>query len=194
MFLTSPQDKANLFACNFVSNSTLNDEGHLLPAVPSRTATVVSNHLITPKKIAGTIHSLDASKATGPDGITAIVLKMCSPELLPVLAKLCNVCFAVSVASVVPVFKGAGERSESTNYRPISLNRKLRVVLEGQSSPTRSINSGVPQGSVLGPTLFLIYINDLPDKVFSQLGFNADDSTLYCTSPNSLNTSRCLTE
>ena len=71
--LTSPQDKANIFADKFVSNSTLNDEEHILPAFPSRTATVVSNPLITPKKIARTIHSLDASKATGPDGIPAIV-------------------------------------------------------------------------------------------------------------------------
>ena len=196
------------------------------------------------------------------------------------------------MAAVVPVFKGAGERSESTNYRPIGLlpmiskifecfvnqqllgyledndlltdcqygfrhsrstgdllslitdhfngaldrrvearfvaldiskvfdkvwhtgllhklqsygvsgrmlsiipdflsNRKLRVALEGQSSPTRYINSGVPQGSDLGPTLFLVYINDLPDKVLSQLAMYADDSTLYCISPNSSNTSRC---
>ena len=126
--LTSPQDKANLFADNFVSNSTVNDEGHILHAFPSRTATVVSNPLITPKKIARSIHSLDASKATGPDGILAIVLKMCFPELSPILAKLFNMCLAVSmfpsswkVASVVPVFKGAGERSESTNYCPVSL-------------------------------------------------------------------------
>ena len=60
---------------------------------------------------------------------------------------------------------------------PLS-NRKLRVVLEGQSSPTRSIDSGVPQGSILGPTLFLVYINDLSDKVLSQLAMYADDSTL----------------
>ena len=70
-------------------------------------------------------------------------------------------------------------------------NRKLRVVLEGQSSPTRSINSDVPQGSVLSPTLFLVYINDLPDKVLSQLAMYADVSTLYCISSNSSNTSRC---
>ena len=67
-------------------------------------------------------------------------------------------------------------------------NRKLRVVLEGQSSPTRS---GVPQGLVLGPTLFLVYINDLPNKVLSQLAMYADDSTLYCISPNSSNISHC---
>ena len=60
------------------------------------TGKVVKN----PKKIFNpnrTIHSLDASKATGPDGIPAIVLKMCSPELSPILAKLFNMCFTVSV-------------------------------------------------------------------------------------------------
>ena len=68
-------------------------------------------------------------------------------------------------------------------------NRKLKVVLEGQSSPTRSINSGVPQGSVLGPSLFLVYMNDLPDVILSQLAMYADDSTLYCVSSNSSSTS-----
>ena len=42
-------------------------------------------------------------------------------------------------------------------------NRKQRVVLNGQTSEWRKINSGVPQGSVLGSISLLIYINDLPD-------------------------------
>ena len=66
-------------------------------------------------------------------------------------------------------------------------NRKNKVVLEGQSSPSNSINSGVPQGFVLCPTLFLVYINDLPDNVLSQLAMYADDSSLYCASADSLN-------
>ncbi|CAE1157727.1 unnamed protein product [Acanthosepion pharaonis] len=58
-------------------------------------------------------------------------------------------------------------------------NRELKVVHNGFSSSSYPTNAGVPQGSILGPTLFLIYINDLPDAVTSQVGIYADDTTIY---------------
>ena len=57
-------------------------------------------------------------------------------------------------------------------------NRKQPVVIEGQCSDWRTINSGVPQWSVLGPLLFLIYINDTTDDLASLPLIYADDTTL----------------
>ena len=58
-------------------------------------------------------------------------------------------------------------------------NRNQKVVIDGYSSDTISVDSGVPQGSVLGPILFLVFINDLPDLVKSQCRLFADDCLLY---------------
>ena len=58
-------------------------------------------------------------------------------------------------------------------------NRKQRVVLNGSYSSYKTVESGVPQGSVLGPLLFLIYINDLESDVKSNIKFFADDTMLF---------------
>ena len=58
-------------------------------------------------------------------------------------------------------------------------NREQRVVLNGQTSEWKRIYSGVPQGSVLGPLLFLIYINDLADGITSTCKIFADDISLF---------------
>jgi ribonuclease P/MRP protein subunit RPP40 len=58
-------------------------------------------------------------------------------------------------------------------------NRKQRVALNGFYSDYASIESGVPQGSVLGPLLFLVYINDLETNIISNVKFFADDTMLY---------------
>ncbi|CAE1315900.1 unnamed protein product [Acanthosepion pharaonis] len=227
------------------------------------------------------------NKASGGDGIPAIVLKKCAPGLAPALSKLYNYCLKESCfldcwksSSIIPVFKNSGDPSDPSNYRPISLlplfgkvfealintgvinhltshnllsdkqysfrfarstadvltaitetvyralqnngearavaldiskafdrfwhagllrklqgygitcrlynliqsflsNLELMVVLNGFSSSSYPTNAGVPQGSILGPTLFLIYINDLPDAITSQVGIYADDTPIY---------------
>ena len=58
-------------------------------------------------------------------------------------------------------------------------NRKQRVVINGFSSDYSSIDSGVPRGSVLGPLLFLIYINDLEKNIKSNVKLFADDTMLF---------------
>ena len=58
-------------------------------------------------------------------------------------------------------------------------NRQLRVILDGKSSKEYPFNAGIPHGSILGPTLFLLYINDLPDDVICNIAIYADDTTLY---------------
>ena len=58
-------------------------------------------------------------------------------------------------------------------------NRLLRVVLNGKPSQEYPVNAEVPQGCILGPILFLLYINDLPDDVICNIAIYADDTTLY---------------
>ena len=242
--------------------------------------------LCTADEVLFLIMSLDPSKANGPDGISAQMLKGTAHSIAPSLTKLFNISISQGrfpecwkTSSVVPIPKSTN-RSEATDYRPISLlpvvskmleqhfhqyitkhlnehhplsnkqwgfqsgkstvtallsvthdwfqileagqevcsiffdlrkafdsvphrplvdklanlgldahalswitsyltNRKQHVVVGGESSLDTPVLSGVPQGSVLGPLLFLVYIDDVLLSDGSTLNLYADDMLLY---------------
>ena len=68
------------------------------------------------------------------------------------------------------------------------------MVLNGSAAEYDNIQSGVPQGSVLGPLLFLIYINDLEENKKSQIRFFADDTMLFSIVQNPTTTANELNE
>ena len=60
-----------------------------------------------------------------------------------------------------------------------SVDRRQRVVVDGEVSSWKSLLSGVPQGSVIGPILFLVYINDLEEGVTGKILKFADETKMF---------------
>jgi len=70
-------------------------------------------------------------------------------------------------------------------------SRTQTVIIDGVQSDKIHVTSGVPQGTVLGPILFLVYINDFSEYIqHSTLRLFADDSTIYKTIQNKENTEK----
>ncbi|KAK3097835.1 hypothetical protein FSP39_013615 [Pinctada imbricata] len=71
-------------------------------------------------------------------------------------------------------------------------NRKQRVVINGVASDWGEINAGVPQGSILGPILFLVYINDIVCEISTNIRLFADDTSLYIIVDNPIDSAELL--
>lgn len=283
---TTAEDKAELLNTFFCMQSTLNDNNHTPPVIPTTVHSSLSDIFISVQDVKDAICLIDPTKASGPDVVSPRLIKEGANELAEPLSLLFNKLITNSVfpacwkqANVSPIFKKS-DPSKPSNYRPISLlsclgklmercvhkylynyvisndilttfqsgfikgdstvnqltylyndiskamdegkevravfcdiskafdrvwhrgllqklssigiqgsllnwfssylsSRKQRVVIANSSSSWSTINAGVPQGSILGPLLFLIYINDIVADIQAKIRLFADDTSLY---------------
>ena len=95
---TTPSSKANLFASVFASNSNLDDQGFQPHHFPPSKFTMSPIQFST-RKVRQTLLQLDTSKSKGPDGIPAIVLKTCAPEVALHLNKIFQLSYTLGTFS-----------------------------------------------------------------------------------------------
>ena len=131
----TPSSKANLFASIFASNSNLDDQDFEAPLYPTSTI-AMSPIKFSTRKVWKVLLQLNTSKSSGPDGIPAIVLKSCAPELAPVLNKLFQLSHNLGIFpsswKLAHVFSipQKGDKSEPSNYRPIAITSFISKTME----------------------------------------------------------------
>ena len=83
-------------------------------------------------------------------------------------------------------------KNETTKWiRSFVTGRRQKVIINGAESGWGNVTSGVPQGSILGPIIFVLYINDLPEVINSHILLFADDTKIY-KEVNDVNEQNCL--
>ncbi|CAB4022732.1 excitatory amino acid transporter 1-like [Paramuricea clavata] len=174
------KDQANLFNAFFHSVFNPSDSTNLiqLPELSYNVEHELSELVIDSNAVCRELKLLDINKASL--GLPSKVLRECADELSPSLCKLFNMSLRNATfpnkwkeTDLVPIHK-----SESRSYLT---GRKHRVVINGEQSEYLPVTSGVPQGSILGPLLFLIYINDMPNCISEKtsLPLFADNSKCF---------------
>ena len=166
----------------FVHQSPLNPPPQ--EADPIRQYPSISKLNITTECTQKLLKNLNPNKAMGPDRLHPRVLKETARALAPIL----QIIFYKSLENgEVP------DDWKQTNITPINTwvekflkDRKQRVACEGMYLDWAPVISGVPQGSVIAPIPFLIYINDLPNNLKSTVQLFADDTIIYMTISNDI--------
>jgi len=154
-----------------------------------------------PNEIIKHIDSLKRKKGSGHDNIPSTLIKDVKNEIALPLTILFNkslntgsVPDLMKLAKVIPIYK-AKEKLEWYGVPGVALEwfksylerRKQYVQYKSSKSSTEIIPCGVPQGSVLGPLLFIIYTNDLPNCLnYSKAIQFADDTMVFLSSADIL--------
>ncbi|VVC42657.1 Reverse transcriptase domain, partial [Cinara cedri] len=195
------EEFAEYFETCFTSEDNTTPQRESSDESPNVTNDKYSNTIIPtyPKEIQLIISKLKSKKSPGHDLITNKILKNLTFKALSYLASLFNSAMRIATfpstwkhAIIVTIHKPGKPANSPTSYRPISLLPTLsklsfQVRVETDFSQLHHIKAGVPQGSVLGPTLFNIYCNNynIPTPPNSQLAMFADD-TIILTQNSSL--------
>jgi len=133
--IASSREKSETFAKFFASTSTLPDTKATHPGLGSW-ADEMPELKISTRRVRKALSNIDTSKAVGPDNIPPIVIKKCFKELAPVFSRIFRLSLKTGVfptawkkAHIVPVHK-KGDRSNVSNYRPISITSCISKVFE----------------------------------------------------------------
>ncbi|XP_053380636.1 uncharacterized protein LOC128548935 [Mercenaria mercenaria] len=198
-----PQSKSNLLNEFFCGQSSLDIANKELPhnyyKEPTNKLLTIS---ISPQDVEDALITLKTNKATGPDDINNRILKETASAIKYPLCSLFNhslqrslddgleirtVFFDISKAfdkvwhdGLLLKLRKAGVDGPLLSWFSNYLtNRRQSVILPGAKSNWCSLQAGVPQGSILGPLLFLVYINDIVEDIGARINMFADDTSLH---------------
>ena len=180
LFVTDLTEKAQIFNDYFILQCTTIDTGSEIAQNTRVTATLISDFVISEQKILNIIRSFNRNKAHGLDEISLMMIKLSDLSLVLALKIIFTNCLRRGLFPEIWKLKRCGVSGQLLSlFQSFLKDRKQRTVFSGQSSGWGDISAGVPQGSILGPLFFLVYINDLAVGLKCNVKLIADDTSLF---------------